>query len=150
MPQVSPRGTYSQVSESLREKTRTGAITEGLPSQSALMSAYGVSRSTIERALAALKADGAIESVQGAGWFVAGTGDRRPLVERATDLLRSGEMKVGDRFPSEKELCELFGASRTAVRSTIAQMEGQGLIGKGVGREREVLALPAGRETQTA
>lgn len=150
VPQGSPRGTYLEVSESLREKIRDGEITEALPSQSALVSEYGVSRSTIERALAALKADGVIESVQGAGWFVVGTGDRRPLVERVTDLLRGGEVKVGDRFPTEKELCERFGASRTAVRSAIAQMEGQGLIGKGAGRGREVLTLPTGRETQTA
>lgn len=150
MPQGSPRGTYLEVSDSLREKIRDGKITEALPSQSALVSEYGVSRSTIERALAALKADGVIESVQGAGWFVTGTGDRRPLVERVTDLLRGEGVKVGDRFPTEKELCERFGASRTAVRSAIAQMEGRGLIGKGAGRGREVLALPTGRETQTA
>ncbi|MET8492458.1 GntR family transcriptional regulator [Streptomyces cellulosae] len=150
MPQVSPRGTYLQVAASLQQRIERGEITEALPSQAELMSAYSVSRSTIERALAALKADGLIESVQGAGWFVAGTGDRRPLVERVTDLLRGEGVKVGDRFPTEKELCERFGASRTAVRSAIAQMEGQGLIGKGAGRGREVLSLPAGRETQTA
>lgn len=139
-----------QVAALLRQKIDTGEITEALPSQAALMSEHNVSRSTIERALGALKADGVIESVQGAGWFVAGTGDRRPLVERVTDLLRGEGVKVGDRFPTEKELCERFGASRTAVRSAIAQMEGQGLIGKGAGRGREVLSLPAGRETRTA
>lgn len=84
MPQGSPRGTYLEVSESLREKIRDGEITEALPSQSALVGEYGVSRSTIERALAALKADGVIESVQGAGWFVAGTGDHA-AVGRAGD-----------------------------------------------------------------
>lgn len=150
MPQASPRGTYLQVSESLRQKIETGEIAEALPSQAALVSTYNVSRSTIERALSTLKAEGLIESVQGAGWYVAGTGDRRPLVERVTDLLRAEGVKVGDRFPTEKELCEKFRASRTAVRSAIAQMEGQGLIGKGAGRGREVLALPTGRETQTA
>lgn len=150
MPQGSPRGTYLEVSESLRSKIGDGEITEALPSQSALVIEYGVSRSTIERALAALKADGVIEPVQGAGWFVAGTGDRRPLVERVTDLLRGGEVKVGDRFPTEKELCERFGASRTAVRSAIAQMEGRGLIGKAPGRGRRVLTLPSGQETRTA
>ncbi|MGX1490335.1 DNA-binding GntR family transcriptional regulator [Streptomyces tendae] len=139
-----------QVSESLRQKISAGEITEALPSQAALMSAYDVSRSTIERALGALKADGVIESVQGAGWYVAGSGDRRPLVERVTDLLRADGVKVGDRFPTEKELCERFGASRTAVRSAIAQMEGQGLIGKGAAQGREVRALPVGRRTQTA
>jgi DNA-binding GntR family transcriptional regulator len=89
VPQASPRGTYLQVSDSLRQQICEGGITEALPSQAALMSAYNVSRSTIERALATLKAEGVIESVQGAGWFVAGTGDRRPLVERVTDLLRA-------------------------------------------------------------
>ncbi|MEV7090659.1 GntR family transcriptional regulator [Streptomyces sp. NPDC093085] len=150
MPQGSPRGTYLEVSESLREKLRNGKITEALPSQAALVSEYGVSRSTIERALAALRAEGVIESVQGAGWFVAGTGDRRPLVEKVTDLLRADGVRVGDRFPTEKELCERFGASRTAVRSAIALMEGQGLIGKGAARGREVRALPVERGTQTA
>ncbi|MEV6167576.1 GntR family transcriptional regulator [Streptomyces sp. NPDC051954] len=152
MPQGSPRGTYLEVSESLREKIRKGEITEALPSQSALVSEYNVSRSTIERALAALKAEGVIESVQGAGWFVAGTGDRRPLVERVTDLLRSGGLRVGDSFFTEKELCQAFGVSRTAIRSAIAQMEGQGLIGKGAGRGRVVRALPVkrGRGAQTA
>ncbi|MFE3740402.1 GntR family transcriptional regulator [Streptomyces sp. NPDC059134] len=149
MPQGSPRGTYLEVSESLREKISTGEIPEALPSQSTLVSEYGVSRSTVERALSVLKAEGVIESVQGAGWFVVGTGDRRPLVEKVTDLLRGDRVKVGDRFPTEKELGERFGASRTAVRSAIAQMEGQGLIGKGAGRGREVRALPAGRGTET-
>ncbi|MEU6340667.1 GntR family transcriptional regulator [Streptomyces sp. NPDC046977] len=150
MPQASPRGTYLQVSESLRHEIHTGVITEALPSQAALMSAYNVSRSTIERALAVLKAEEIIESVQGAGWYVAGSGDRRPLVERVTELLRVDGLSVGDRFPTEKELCERFGASRTAVRSAIAQMEGQGLIGRGTAtRGREVLALPAAQGGQT-
>ncbi|MGW3412449.1 GntR family transcriptional regulator [Streptomyces sp. NPDC000888] len=150
MPQGSPRGTYLQVSESLRQKIEIGEIAEVLPSQAALMSVYNVSRSTIERALAALKVEGVIESVQGAGWFVAATGDRRPLVEKVTDLLRADEVRVGDRFPTEKELCERFGASRTAVRSAIALMEGQGLVGKSAVRGREVRMLPVGRGTRTA
>ncbi|WP_028809010.1 GntR family transcriptional regulator [Streptomyces sp. 351MFTsu5.1] len=150
MPQASPRGTYLQVSDSLRRKIEASEITQALPSQAELMSAYNVSRSTIERALAVLKAEGVIESVQGAGWYVAGSGDRRPLVEKVTDLLRADGVNVGDRFPTEKELCDRFGASRTAVRSALAQMEGQGLIGKGAARGRQVRALPVGRGTQTA
>ncbi|MGJ5832817.1 GntR family transcriptional regulator [Streptomyces ossamyceticus] len=150
MPQASPRGTYLEVSDSLRQKIKGGEITEALPSQARLMSDHRVSRSTIERALGVLKSEGLIESVQGAGWYVVGTGDRRPLIERVTDLLKTEGVKVGDRFPTEKELCERFGASRTAVRSAIAQMEGQGLIGKGAAKGREVRALPDGRRTRTA
>jgi DNA-binding GntR family transcriptional regulator len=137
-----------EVSDSLRQEIKEGRITERLPSQAKLVGTHRVSRSTIERALGVLKDEGLIESVQGAGWYVAGSGDRRPLVERVTDLLRADSVKVGDRFPTEKELCELFGASRTAVRSAIAQMEGQGLIGKGATRGREVRALPIGQGGQ--
>lgn len=150
MPGASPRGTYLQVSESLRQKIKKGEIAEELPSQAKLTRIYGVSRSTIERALGALKREGVIESVQGAAWYVAGTGDRRPLVERVTDLMRADGIRLGDRFPTENELCDRFGASRTAVRSAIAQMEGQGLIGKGATRGRVILALPVAQEEQTA
>ncbi|MER8155132.1 GntR family transcriptional regulator [Streptomyces sp. NPDC094472] len=144
MPQASPRGTYLQISESLRQKIEKGKISEALPSEAELRNTYGVGRSTIARALKVLKNEGVIESVQGAGWYVAGTGDRRPLVEKVTDLLRSGDIMVGSPFPSEKELCETFGVSRTAVRSAIAQLEGQGLIAMGANRRREVRALPTG------
>lgn len=145
MPPASPRDTYLEVSDSLRQKIEKGKIPEKLPSQAKLMEIYRVSRSTIERALGDLKSKGMIESVQGAGWYVVGTGDRRPLVEKVTDLLRTDGVKVGDPFPTEKELCERFEASRTAIRSAIAQMEGQGLIGKGATRGREVRALPIGQ-----
>lgn len=143
MPQASARGTYLQVSEALSQRIRDGEYAEGLPSQAQLMATFGVSRSTIERALATLKDAGAIESVQGAGWYVTGTGDRRPLVERVTDLLRADDVKVGDPFPTEKDLCDRFEVSRTAVRSAIAQLEGQGLIGKAAPRGRVVRALPS-------
>ncbi|MFJ3954268.1 GntR family transcriptional regulator [Streptomyces libani] len=145
MPQASPRGTYLQISESLRQKIESGKIGQALPSEAELMRTYGVGRSTVGRALKALKADGVIESVQGAGWFVAGTGDRRPLVDRVVDLLRVERAEVGDVFPSEKELCERFGVSRTAVRSAIAQLEGRGLIAMGANRRRQVRALPDGQ-----
>ncbi|MFE9648195.1 GntR family transcriptional regulator [Streptomyces sp. NPDC006365] len=150
MPQASPRDTYLQVSESLRQKISKGEITAELPSQAKLISLYNVSRSTIERALATLKAEGVIESVQGSGWFVAGSGDRRPLIERVTELWQTDRLQVGDRFPTEKELCERFSASRTAVRSALAQLEGRGLIGKGATRGREVRALPDDQGASTS
>ncbi|MFB6678055.1 GntR family transcriptional regulator [Streptomyces sp. NPDC056390] len=146
MPQASPRGTYLQISESLRQEIETGKISDALPSEAELMRTFGVGRSTIGRALKTLKTDGVIESVQGAGWFVTGTGDRRPLVEKVTDLLRHEGVAVGDPFPSEKELCDEFGVSRTAVRSALALLEGRGLIEMGPSRRRQVRALPTRQE----
>ncbi|WP_207957526.1 GntR family transcriptional regulator [Streptomyces sp. YIM 98790] len=131
-----------RVSDSLRQQISGGAIKDALPSETRLMKIFGVSRSTVGRALRALKAEGIIESVQGSGWYVTGTGDRRPLTERVTILLLEEEFTVGDVFPSESTLCERFGVSRTAVRSAIAQLEGKGLIAMGPGRRRVVRALP--------
>lgn len=146
VPQASPRGTYLQISESLRLQIEKGKISDALPSEAELMRTFGVGRSTVGRALKALKTDGVIESVQGAGWFVTGTGDRRPLVEKVTDLLRREGVGVGDPFPSEKELCDEFGVSRTAVRSALALLEGRGLIEMGPNRRRQVRALPTGQK----
>lgn len=146
VPQASPRGTYLQISEALRQKIEKGKIRDALPSEAELMRTYGVGRSTIGRALRTLKTDGVIESVQGAGWFVMGTGDRRPLVQKVTDILRREGAAVGDPFPSEKDLCNEFGASRTAVRSALALMEGRGLIEIGPSRRRRVRALPTEQE----
>jgi DNA-binding GntR family transcriptional regulator len=136
-----------QISEALRQQISEGAITERLPSKAELMETYGVGASTIERALQTLKANGVVESVQGAAVFVAGTGDRRPLVEKFRELLRTDGLSVGDVFPTETELSERFGASRTAVRSAIAQLEGQGLIARAAKRRR-VLALPVDEKGQ--
>jgi DNA-binding GntR family transcriptional regulator len=145
VPQVSPRGTYLQVSESLRQKIEKGEIAEQLPSKAELRRIYGVGGSTVDRALAVLKAAGLIESVRGAANYVTGTGDRRPLVEKMADLFRAKGLKPGDAFLTEGELCEQFGASRTAVRSAVAKLEGRGLLTAAApGKRREVQTLPDG------
>ncbi|QDN80442.1 GntR family transcriptional regulator [Streptomyces sp. S1A1-7] len=143
MSQVSPRGTYLQVSESLRQQIESGDVGDALPSEAALMSSHGVSRNTVRRALKVLEADGVVESAPGIGWRVVRGGDRRSLAERMTDLLTEDSLSVGDTYPSEARLCERFGASRTAVRRVLAQMEGNGLLATIHGKGRTVRALPA-------
>ncbi|MFE1987524.1 GntR family transcriptional regulator [Streptomyces mirabilis] len=142
MPQASPRGTYLQVSDSLRQQIESGDTGDALPSEAALMRSHGVSRNTIRRALKALEADGLVESAPGIGWRVARGGDRRSLAERMTDVIAEDALSVGDTYPSEAKLCERFGASRTAVRRVLAQMEGNGLLATVHGRGRTVRALP--------
>jgi DNA-binding GntR family transcriptional regulator len=137
-----------QISNALRLKIEQGTITERLPSKAELMETFGVGASTIERALQALKSDGVVESVQGAAVFVAGTGDRRPLVEKIRELMRTEGMQVGDDFPTENALSLRFGASRTAVRTAVAQLEGQGLIAR-TAKRRRILALPVGEKGQS-
>ncbi|MET8905145.1 winged helix-turn-helix domain-containing protein [Streptomyces sp. NPDC004538] len=142
MPQASPRGTYLVIAEALRAEIqeREGAGT--LPSEADMMRSHGVGRNTVRRALKILEADGVVESVPGIGWRAARGGDRRSLAERMTDLISEESLSVGDTYPSEAKLCERFGASRTAVRRVLAQMEGNGLLTTVHGKGRTVRALP--------
>lgn len=139
MSEASPRGTYLVIAETLRSEVQGHEV---LPSESSLMRSYNVSRNTIRRALKALEADGIIESTPGIGWRPVGGGDRRTLDERMTDLLAEDALSVGDTYPSEAKLCERFGASRTAVRRVLAQMEGNGVLATVHGKGRTVRALP--------
>jgi DNA-binding FadR family transcriptional regulator len=64
------------------------------------------------------------------------------LSQRAVEDLRqrilSGELPPGTRLPSERELTETFGISRTALRDALAALEGMGLVEAHVGRGRFV------------
>ncbi|MFG2902066.1 winged helix-turn-helix domain-containing protein [Streptomyces zaomyceticus] len=142
MTEASPRGTYLVIATSIRADIEDGVITEALPSEAALMRSLNVARNTVRRALKALEAEGLVESSPGVGWRVSGDTDRRPLAERIADVIAVDSLSVGDAFPSESRLCERFGASRTAVRRALAQLEGTGLLDTVHGKGRKVRALP--------
>ncbi|MEV5771705.1 GntR family transcriptional regulator [Streptomyces antimycoticus] len=140
MSEGSPRGTYLVIAEALRKEVKEG---ESLPSEAVLMRLHNVSRNTIRRALKVLETDGVVESAPGIGWRPARSGgDRRSLDERMVDVITEDSLSVGDTYPSEAKLCERFGASRTAVRRVLAQMEGNGLLVTVQGKGRTVRALP--------
>ena len=42
--------------------------------------------------------------------------------------IQRGELRPGDRLPSERELCERFGVSRSVVREGLSQLKSDGLI----------------------
>jgi DNA-binding FadR family transcriptional regulator len=142
VPEASPRGTYLVIAAALRSEIEEGDGIDTLPSEADLVRSHGVGRNTIRRALKVLEAEGLVESVPGVGWRVARGGDRRSLAERMTDMIAEDSLSVGDTYPSEAKLCERFGASRTAVRRVLAQMEGNGLLATVHGKGRTVRALP--------
>ncbi|MFF3815478.1 GntR family transcriptional regulator [Streptomyces bluensis] len=142
MPEASPRGTYLVIAEALRNEIKEGQGVDALPSEADLMRSHGVGRNTVRRALKVLEADGVVQSAPGIGWRVTRGGDRRTLAERMTDVITEDSLSVGDGYPSEAKLCERFGASRTAVRRVLAQMEGNGLLTTVHGKGRTVRALP--------
>lgn len=145
--QASARGTYLVIAQLLRRQLEDGVLGEDfLPSEATLSQTHQVSRNTIRRALKQLEADSVIVSVPGSGWRAARGFDHRPLVQRLTALITDEALAIGDAYPSEARLCERFGASRTAVRRALAQMEGSGLLDTVHGKGRRVRALPSSLE----
>jgi GntR family transcriptional regulator, transcriptional repressor for pyruvate dehydrogenase complex len=57
------------------------------------------------------------------------------LVKALTERIRTGELKPGDRLPTEQELIEQFKVSRTVVREAISSLKAAGLVAtqQGVG-----------------
>ncbi|RZD65002.1 GntR family transcriptional regulator [Streptomyces albidoflavus] len=141
MAEASPRGTYLIIADALRKEITAGQIQDGaLPSEADLMARHSVARNTVRRALKVLAEESLIVSVPGAGWRVSSAAPR-PLVDRLRDVIDQDGLAVGDPYPSEQKLCVRFGASRTAVRSALAQMEGLGLLATVHGKGRTVRAL---------
>ncbi|HLC02575.1 MAG TPA: FadR/GntR family transcriptional regulator [Anaerolineales bacterium] len=50
------------------------------------------------------------------------------IVEQIEARVLSGELKLGDQLPPERELAEQFGVSRTAVREAIKALREKGLV----------------------
>lgn len=59
-------------------------------------------------------------------------GSQKSLAQQVTDelqrLMLTGKLKEGEKLPSERELCELFGVSRTVVREAIRILQTKGLL----------------------
>ncbi|HET6443257.1 MAG TPA: FadR/GntR family transcriptional regulator [candidate division Zixibacteria bacterium] len=55
------------------------------------------------------------------------------VADYITDLIMSGELDEGDRLPSERELAEEMGVSRTVVREAIKLLRAAGLLRVRVG-----------------
>jgi GntR family transcriptional repressor for pyruvate dehydrogenase complex len=50
------------------------------------------------------------------------------IVDQIRQLMRQGQLRPGDRLPTERELCERFGVSRVTVREALRMLESSGLV----------------------
>ncbi|NIP49902.1 MAG: FadR family transcriptional regulator, partial [Gammaproteobacteria bacterium] len=63
------------------------------------------------------------------------------IVNQIKQLISSGELKPGDRIPSERELASLLGVSRPSVREAIMVLEAMGFLESRQGGGTYVKAL---------
>ena len=70
------------------------------------------------------------------------------IVEQIKELITEGRIKPGDRLPPERELAELFKASRNSVRDAIRVLEQMGLIESRQGDGTYVRTLSADELTK--
>lgn len=56
------------------------------------------------------------------------------IVEQIEQRILSGDLRVGDQLPPERDLAEQFGVSRTAVREAVKTLRGKGLVEIQLGR----------------
>lgn len=67
------------------------------------------------------------------------------IVDQIRTLIREGQLRSGDRLPSERDLCQQFGVSRVTVRDALRLLEGAGLIDTRVGaRGGAFVKVPTG------
>src|SRR6476660_10272833 len=50
------------------------------------------------------------------------------IVEQIAEMIARGALKPGDRIPSEKQLCQQFGVSRTSVREALRSLSVMGIL----------------------
>ena len=50
------------------------------------------------------------------------------IYNQIRDAILNGSFRVGDKLPSEKEFCEMFGVSRVPVREALSALELNGLV----------------------
>jgi DNA-binding GntR family transcriptional regulator len=100
-----PRGPskYVQFADFLRKQIESGELAPGalLPSESALIQRYGISRPMARKAVAILRNEGLVTTEQGIGTKV-----REQPIEREPLYLESGSEAIV-RMPSENERVEL-------------------------------------------
>jgi len=62
--------------------------------------------------------------------------------------IAEGRYKVGDRLPTEPQLCAMCDVSRTTIRSAIGKLVEEGLLSREQGRGTFVIASPSAPKTK--
>ena len=139
---------YREIAQTLRESIQAGELAPGaaLPPESEVCRRWAVSRVTARRALAALEADGLIESVAGLGRFVKATDQGQARIASRAEAIaaeiqadiQSGRLAAGMRVDSEASLSRRYGIARGTSRQALLILDRGGLTPTIPGRGRFV------------
>ena len=153
-----PNAGYQEIAGRLRDRITNKEWHAGaaLPSEAQLSAEWGVTRTTIRRALEVLEADELVEVIPGRGRFVrSAPGDlpREPStrLEQVAATLRS-EISSGElngRLASEAKLAERFGVAQGTARQALQRLEEDGVVTAVHGRGWFV-SKAGGEHTQAA
>ncbi|WP_203855763.1 GntR family transcriptional regulator [Plantactinospora mayteni] len=108
MPTPHERPRYARVADELRRRIMSGAIPPGsiLPSESALMSEFGVARGTVREAFGLLRSEGLIVTEMGRGSYARPVLPVRRLgsarYRRELEQVRTGEL--GTSFTADRSM----------------------------------------------
>lgn len=110
-----------RVIERIKADYLGGRLASGdrLPTEQALARMLGVSRTVVREAIAALKADGLVETRQGRGATVAGDPHRQPF---RIDAARLGSIEMVVRLMELRMAVEVEAAASAAEHRTQAQL----------------------------
>jgi DNA-binding FadR family transcriptional regulator len=119
---VQPPNLKDELIDRLTAEIKSGALKpmEKLPTEQELIAAFGVSRTVVREALAALRAEGLIDTRQGAGAFVSRDKRRRPFrmstkgLRNIADVISITELRLG---------IEIEAAGFAAERRTAEDLE---------------------------
>lgn len=128
MPQYQGRPAYLRIADDLRAQILTGDLRGGdrLPSESALMADYGVSRIVVRNAVEVLTGEGLATKRQGKGSFVR---DQRPRTRRIVGHLYGTTRPTTSPFAEVVRAVGLtpeweYGSRRTTATAAIAERLG--------------------------
>lgn len=116
-PRRRPRSLALELVESFGDRIRAGHLGAGdkLPTEAAIMTEFGVSRTVVREAISKLQAAGLVETRHGIGTFVVGLGEAAPFriapeqLATLRDVIALLELRIG----VETEACALAAQRRT-------------------------------------
>ncbi|WP_371665291.1 GntR family transcriptional regulator [Streptomyces sp. NBC_01241] len=125
-----PGALYQQVAAEIRSGITTGEYKPGapLPSEAQLINRYQVSRPTVRKAIAALRAEGLIEVIHGKGSYVRAM--PAPAVTIKRTITRSGRtFRTGHQAWQEVEAPSVYRTTTTATTGPLLGLaEGEALF----------------------